>query len=146
MERMLERFSSKNSKPISTPLVGHFKLSKRLYPSMEKEKGKMLVIPYSSVVGSLMYAMVCTHLVISHAVGVVSRFLANLGKAHWEAVKWIFRYFRGTSKVCLRFGGSELSLEGYTDSNMVGDPDYRKSTSRYLFTFAGEAISWQSKL
>ena len=62
----------KNSKSVSTPLAGHFKLSKRLYPSTEKEKGKMSVIPYSSAVGSLMYAMVCTHPDISHATGVES--------------------------------------------------------------------------
>ena len=72
----------KNSKPISTPLAGHFKLNKRLYPSMEKEKGEMSVIPYSSAIGSLMYAMVCTRPDISHVVGVISRFLANLGKSH----------------------------------------------------------------
>ena len=83
-------FNIKNSKPVSTPLAGHFKLSKRLCLSMEQEKGKMSVIPYSSVVGSLMYAMVCTRPYISHAIGVVSIFLANPGKAHWEAVKWIF--------------------------------------------------------
>ena len=85
----------KNSKIVSTPLAGHFKLSKRLYPSMEKEKGEMSVIPYSLAVGSLMYTMVCTCLNISHAVGVVRRFLANPGKAHLEAVKWIFKYLRG---------------------------------------------------
>ena len=72
----------KNSKPISTLLAGHFKLSKRLNPSMEKEKGEKSVIPYSSGVGSLMYAMVCTCPDISHVVGVVRRFLANLGKSH----------------------------------------------------------------
>ena len=49
-----------NSKPVSTPLVGHFKLSKRLCPSTEKEKGEMSIIPYSSIVGSLMYVIVCT--------------------------------------------------------------------------------------
>ena len=47
----------KNSKPVSTPLAGHFKLSKRLYPSMKKEKGEMSAIPYLSAVGSLIYAM-----------------------------------------------------------------------------------------
>ena len=50
IERMLERFNIKNSKPVSTPLIGHFKLSKRLFPSTEKEKGEMPVIPYSSAV------------------------------------------------------------------------------------------------
>ena len=65
---MRENFNMKNSKPVSTPLVEHFKLTKRLCPSTEKEEGKMLVIPYSSAVGSLMYAMVCTRLDISHAI------------------------------------------------------------------------------
>ena len=82
IERMLEMFKMKNSKSVSTPLAGHFKLSKRLCPSTEKEKGEMSVIPYLSTVGSLMYVMVCTRLDISHVVGVVSIFLANLGKAY----------------------------------------------------------------
>ena len=38
------------------------------------------------------------------------------------------------------------SSKGYTDSDMAGDLDNRKSTAGYLFTFSGEAISWQSKL
>ena len=86
IERMLERFNMKNSKPVSTPLTGHFKPSKRLCPSTGKENGEMSVIPYSFAVGSLMYVMVCTRPDISHAIGIVSRFLANLGKAHWEVV------------------------------------------------------------
>ena len=106
----------------------------------------MTGIPYSTVVGSLMYAMVCTHLDIAHAIGVVSRFLGNPDKEHWEAVKWIFRYLRGTSKLCLCFGKGKPVLEGYTDADMAGDLDRRKSTSGYLFTFVGGAISWQSKL
>ena len=61
----------------------------------------MASIPYSSVVGSLMYAIVYTRPDIAHVVGVVSRFTINPGKDHWEAVKWIFRYLRGTSKLCL---------------------------------------------
>ena len=60
----------KNSRPDSTPFAAHFKLSKKLCPSTEKEKGERSVIPYSSIIGSLMYAIVCTRLDISHAVGV----------------------------------------------------------------------------
>ena len=37
-------------------------------------------------------------------------------------------------------------LAGYTDADMAGDMDSRKSTSGYLITFAGGAVSWQSKL
>ena len=146
VERILERFNMKEAKPVTTPLGGHYKLSKSLCPSTEEENKKMVAIPYSSAVGSLMYAMVCTRPDIAHAVGVVSRFLSNPGKQHWEAVKWIFRYLRRTFKLCLSFGREKLVLEGYTDADMAGDLDGRKSTSGYLFTFAGGAVSWQSKL
>ena len=61
-------------------------------------------------------------------------------------MKWIFRYLRGSSKSCLSFGSSKPVLEGYTDADMVGDLSGRKSTSGFLFTFAGEAVSWQFKL
>ena len=94
----------KKAKIVNTPLGDHFKLSKRLCLSMEEENKKMVVIPYLSVVGSVVYAMVCTRPDIAHAIGVVNRFLANPGKEHWEAVKWIFKYLRGTSKLCLSFG------------------------------------------
>ena len=46
-------------------------------------------VPYVNVVGNLMYAMVSTRPEISHAVGVVSRFMANPGEEHWRAVKLV---------------------------------------------------------
>ena len=136
----------KEAKPVHTPLGGHFKLSKRLRPSTEEENKKMAVILNSSAVGSLMYVMICTRPYIAHAVGIVSRFLENPSKERWEAVKWIFKYLRGTSKLCLSFGKGKPVLEGYTNADMISDLDGRKSTSGYLFTFVGGAISWQSKL
>jgi hypothetical protein len=72
-------------------------------------------VPYSSTIGNLMYAMVCTRPDLSHAVGVVSRYMNNPGKEHWEAGKWILRYLRGTSTHALCFGGSDTFLEGYVD-------------------------------
>ena len=54
----------------------------------------MALLPYASAVGSLMYAMVCNRPDIAHTVGVVSRYMANPGKEHWEAVKWLLRYLR----------------------------------------------------
>ena len=96
--------------------------------------------------GSLMYAMVCTRSDIAHVVGVVSNFLSNPGKEHRALMKWILKYLRGTSKTCLCFGTNKPMLVGYTDVDMVGDVDSRKSTSGYLITFSGGAVSWQSRL
>ena len=67
-----------------------------------------------------MYAMVYTRPDIAHVVGVVSRFMAHHGKEHWEAVMWIFKYLRGTSKLCLSFRKGKPVLEGYTDADMAG--------------------------
>ena len=38
----------------------------------------MAKVPYAFVIGSLMYAMVCTKLDVAHAIGVVSRYMSNL--------------------------------------------------------------------
>ena len=83
---------------------------------------------------------------IAHAVGVVSRYMNNLGKEHWEAVKWILRYLRGTANHALCFGCSESVLQEYVDSDMAGDKDSRRSTTGYVFTIGGTTVSWISKL
>eukprot|EP00253_Pinus_taeda_P011720 PITA_11720 len=83
---------------------------------------------------------------ISHAVGVVSRYMANLGKEHWSTVKWVLRYLRGTSSYCITYNKSSEFVCGYVDFDFAGDLDKRRSTSGYVFTLAGGAISWMSKL
>jgi hypothetical protein len=86
IEKVLERFRMQNEKPISTPLASHFKLTKEMCHKTQEEIGYMSRVPYSSTIGSLMYAMVCTRPDISHAVGFVSRYMNNPGKEHWEAI------------------------------------------------------------
>ena len=126
-------------------MLERFNMS-RHSPSIDKEKEDMRRVLYASAVGSLMYVMVCTRPNIAYTVGVVSCFLSNLGRIHWEAVKWIMRYLRCTSKLKLTFGSGKPVLVGYTDSYMAGDVDNRRSTSGYLMTFSGGVVSWQSRL
>ena len=106
----------------------------------------MSKVPYASAIDSLMYAMVCTGPDIAHAVGVVSRFMSRPGKQHWEAVKQILRYLKGSSDTCLYFTGASLKLQGYVDVDFAGDIDSRKSTTEFVFTLGGTAISWASNL
>ncbi|CAL9002404.1 unnamed protein product [Prunus brigantina] len=61
LKKVLHRFGmNENSKPVSTPLAPHFKLSASMSSKSGEESHYMAQIPYASVVGSLMYAMVCT--------------------------------------------------------------------------------------
>lgn len=46
----------------------------------------------------------------------------------------------------LCFGSSKSILEGFIDADMTCNLDGRKSNFEYVFTFAGEAVFWQSKL
>jgi hypothetical protein len=93
-----------------------------------------------------MYAMVCTRPNIANVVGVVSRYMNNLGKEHWEAIKWILKYLRGTTTHALCFEGSYIVLQGYVDSYMEGDKHNRRGTSGYVFTVGGTIVSWILKL
>lgn len=119
-------------------LTSSYVLSKVL--QVKKRNKKMKKVPYASTVKNLMYAMVCTRPYLVHSIDVVSRFLANLGKEHWDVVKWIFRYLKRSSDLCLWFSGDKpfFFLKVYTNTNIAKDIKSRKSTSRYLFTYAGE--------
>ena len=149
IEKVLEKFGMQNAKPVTTPLAPHFRLSALHSPQSEDEEAAMSHVPYSSAVGSLMYAMVCTRPDIAHAVSVVSRYMAHPGKEHWQAVKWILRYLRGSADLGLVFdrnSSSGTSVVGFVDSDYAGDLDKRRSLTGYLFTLSGSAISWRSTL
>ncbi|KAG8472449.1 hypothetical protein CXB51_034191 [Gossypium anomalum] len=130
-------FNMRSAKPVSTPLASHFRLSSTLSPQSDDEIEYMSHVPYSSAVGSLMYAMVCSRPDLSYAVSAVSRYMTNPGKEHWKAVQWILRYLRGTTDVCLQFGRTEDGVIGYVDADFAGDLDRRRSLTGYVFTIGG---------
>jgi len=72
-----------NCKFVFTSLAAHFKLSFKSCPQFEDNIGKMSNVSYSSAVGSLMYAMICTRPTLSYVVSVRSRYMHNSYKDHW---------------------------------------------------------------
>lgn len=146
VKRVLNRFIMQGAKPVNTHLASHFQLSKEQSPKTKQEQDDMKRVPYASAISSLMYVMVCTRPNIAHAVGVVSRYMSNPGRQHWEAVKWILRYLRGTTDRTLCFKGAGIELKNFVDSDLAGDVDNKKSTTRYVYTLGGTTVSWASKL
>jgi ATP-binding cassette subfamily B (MDR/TAP) protein 1 len=109
----------------------------------------MSKIPYESAVGSLMYLMVSTRPDIALAMSKVSKYTANLGEIHWEAVKWIMRYIKGTLDMGILFDARAMNakiLIGYVDFDHAQDLDKRRSTTGFVFTLGGGCISWRSIL
>ncbi|RVW33033.1 Retrovirus-related Pol polyprotein from transposon TNT 1-94 [Vitis vinifera] len=121
IEKLMQAFHMDHSKPVSTPLAQHFKFDHSTLPSTDEEVEYMKSVPYSSVVGSLMYAMVCTRPDLA---------------------------FAGSSSVCLVYGNGDVSsgLVGFTDSDHGGDLMKRRSLTYYIFTLFGCAISWRASL
>ena len=97
-------------KPLGVPLQPHVRLSKDDCPKDDDASNYMKNVPDASACGS-------TRPDISHAVGFVSRFMANPCRAHWEAIKSILGYFKGTKGKCLCYRKGPLELKGFCDSD-----------------------------
>ncbi|RDX85463.1 hypothetical protein CR513_33349, partial [Mucuna pruriens] len=78
INKVLKRFGMKDSKPRDTPIVKGDKFSLKQCPNDDLERNEMQKNPYASVVGSLMYAQVCTRPNIAFMVGVLGRYLSDL--------------------------------------------------------------------
>ena len=70
----------------------------------------------------------------------------DLDMGHWEAVKWILRYIKGTIDVGLVFKKDSTGKQeciGYVDSDYAGDLDKCQSTMGYVFTLAQARVCWR---
>ncbi|GJT69684.1 retrovirus-related pol polyprotein from transposon TNT 1-94 [Tanacetum coccineum] len=149
VQKILNNYRMDNGKSVSVPLGAHFKVSLKDCPSNDWDVERMSKVPYANVVGSLMYLMVCTRPDIAYAVSIVSRYLANPGKNHWEAVKWILKYLKGTADVGLVYGrdqGKHVDVDGFVDADYAKDPDKGRSITGYVFMVHGCVVSWKATL
>ncbi|GJU90611.1 retrovirus-related pol polyprotein from transposon TNT 1-94, partial [Tanacetum coccineum] len=149
ISKILNNFRIDNGKSVQMPLGGHFKLSLKDCPVRDCDVERMSKVPYANAVGRLMYLMVCTRPYIAYAVSVVSRYLVNPGKNHWEAVKWILKYLWGTTNVDLVYGtnrGNHVDVTGFVDSDYAKDSDEGRSITGYAFFVQGCVVSWNATL
>ena len=102
----------------------------------------MKVVPYASLVGSLMYAQVCTRPNIAFVVGVLGMYLSDLGLSHWKVAKKVMQYLQGTKDHMLTYRRTNtLDIVGFSDADYAGCMDDKKSTSGYIFIMVGGAVS-----
>jgi hypothetical protein len=105
---------------------------------------------YQTLVGKVMYDMISTRPDIAFTVSQLSQYTSNPSPEHENASKHLLRYLHGTTNAGITFQGSgsnpnDVDLIGYTDASYGDNVDSNKSTSRYVFTVAGGAVSWKSK-
>ncbi|KAL7291816.1 hypothetical protein TKK_0014597 [Trichogramma kaykai] len=123
--RFVERFSMSDAAPVSVPADPGLALS---LPDCEGDSN----VPYREAIGSLMFLTVATRPDIAFAVNYLSRFAGKYTKTHWEAVKRVIKYLKGTidnGLIFQRNTNKTFELWGYSDSDYAGCRDTRRSTS-----------------
>ena len=92
-----------------------------------------------------MHKMHCTRPDIAFTMDKLSRYTSCPSSEHWKAISNVLGYLKATKSYALFYGGSPSVVEGYSDANWNCVDDGSKSTSGWIFTLGGAAITWASK-
>ena len=138
---LLHRVNMENCKATSTPLATSESLSRHSGALLGRDDS----FRYRSVVGALQY-LTLTRPDISFAVNKVCQFLSQPTVDHWEAVKRILRYVKGTLDMGLRIRKSRFTgVSIFTDADWAGCVDDRHSTGGFAIFVGPNLVSWSSK-
>jgi hypothetical protein len=139
-DKLLERSGLQDCNPMLAPMESRLKLSK------ESTAPAVNATEYRRIIGGLRY-LIHTRPDLSFVVGYLSRFMESPHEDHLTAVKRMLRYVAGTRGHGLFYArrkGEPLKLIGYSDADMAGDIDTRKSTSGIIYFLGESPITWQS--
>ncbi|KAL7610818.1 hypothetical protein Lser_V15G12059 [Lactuca serriola] len=135
---ILDRAGLLDAKPVSTPLASNtaFVTGGDAYSDPSH---------YRSLVGALQYLTI-TRPDISYAVNQVSQFLEAPTIPHYQAIKRLLRYVKGTISFVLSFSKpSYTTLVGYSDADWARCLETRRSTYGYSIFLGGNLVSWSAK-
>jgi hypothetical protein len=137
--KILEGAGLTGCNPSLTPMESRLKLSKSSSaPAVDPTS-------YRSIVGSLRYLM-NSRPDLAYSVGYLSRFMESPTAEHMVAIKRVLRYIAGTLHYgCYYQREKEAQLTGFSDSDLAGDLDTRKSTTGVLYFLGSSLITWQSQ-
>jgi hypothetical protein len=140
-EKLLERSGLLDCNSTQAPMEPRLKLSKNSTTPVTD------ATEYRRTIGGLRY-LLHTRPDLAFAVGYLSRFMEQPHEEHVVAVKRILRYVAGTRGCGLHYARREkdspLELTGYSDADMAGDIDTRKSTTGVIYFLGDSPITWQS--
>lgn len=137
VERLLKRFGHFDIIPVSTPYDSNIQLKKNRDDSVAQFK-------YAHIIRSLMHLMNYTPPDIAYVVCRLSRYTQSPNRDHWITLSKVMKYLKGTINYGILCNGFLVVLEGYSYANWISDSDETNSTSGYVFTLGGCAITWKS--
>ncbi|XP_071724933.1 secreted RxLR effector protein 161-like [Rutidosis leptorrhynchoides] len=139
VKNLVKKFGLETAKPMRTPMGTNDHLSK----DIEGEDADPIL--YRSMIGSLLY-LCASRPDLSISVGVCARYQANKKQSHIKAVKRIVCYVSGTTGLGLWYiKDTNGVLARYSDADMAGCVDDRRSTYGGCFYLGSNLVSWFSK-
>lgn len=136
--KILEKFGMSDCNPTKSPMEKGLQLSR---------EGSSTAQPYRELLGSIMYLMLCVRPDLCYPVCYMGRYQQTPTENHWQSLKRIVRYLKGTITMGLRFKRDEDSkpLVGFVDADWATDTENRKSVTGFLFKVYGSTVSWASR-
>jgi hypothetical protein len=145
VKKLLRTFNMDNANALSAPMIGKSRTEDDPYRPTDDDEEKIDKPQYLAAVGTLLYLATNTRPDISFAVSVLARHSQKPTSRHWQGVKHLLRYLRGTEDLGLHFRKNTSSdIIGYVDSGFKTDPVSGKSQTGYIFIKNGAPISWRS--
>jgi hypothetical protein len=143
ISKVVQRFNLEGAKPAIVPMDPKMKWE----DSKEQTQAEdMARVPYASAVGAVLYAVMCTRPDICFAISQLSRFSSKPRREHWEALKDLIKYLKGTAKWHLTYTGEKgLTLESFTDANFSMCKETDRSITGQVLMLAGGVVEWRSK-
>lgn len=141
--KVIKRFNLEDANPVKIPADQHHQMCTSVHPCGDKDIPN---VPYREAVGSLMYLSIGTRPDITFAVNSASQYLEDPKKIHWNAVKRIIKYLKGTMRYGLYFPAQQdIQLLAFSDADFAGDVETRKSTTGLVLKLSESTISWSSQ-
>ncbi|GKC49788.1 ribonuclease H-like domain-containing protein [Tanacetum coccineum] len=136
--QLLERAHMVTFNPSRTPVDTESKLGMEGVPVQD-------LTLYRSLAGGIQY-LTFTHPNLSYAVQQICLYMHGPREPHFDALKRILRYVRGTVDFGLHlYVSATTSLVGYTNADWAGYPSTRRSTSGYCVFLRDNLLSWSTK-
>lgn len=149
---LLERAKMTECNPVTTPCPAGTTFTKADCPP--DANANSTTTEYRSLVALANFLSCWTRPDITFIVNKLCKFMSNPGDKHWQLLKHLIRYLKGTQSMGITFdfaataGAPSTShvLAGYTDSSFADCVDTGRSTLAYCFFYGSAILSWYSKL
>ena len=146
---IVKRFSKymQHLRPRSVPATPGLQMTK----ATDEEVAQAKELPYQELCGALCWVITWVRIECSTIMSMLGQHNARWSKAHFEVALGVLKYLEGTANHGLKYTRSaefnaKNCITGYSDADLAGDIDTRRSRTGKLVLCAGGPITSKSSL